>query len=95
MRAFYPILTASSVVLNVYGASAQPTGDLPPNTIDCAAFYKAPNGTWYVGQATTFDLGTEVGTKRLTLMKSVIGRKFIIAGTNLYDVLERKCGSHG
>lgn len=94
MRALYSILTAASVALNAYSALGQSAGDLPPNTINCAAFYKAPNGNWYVGQATTFDLGTESGTKRLTVMKSVIGRKFIIAGTNLYDVLERKCSGY-
>jgi hypothetical protein len=92
MRAFYSILTASSVALNVYSAFAQPTHDLPPDTIICAAFNKRPDGNWYVGRATTFDLETTIGTKRLTLLNSVIGRKFSIAGTNLYDVLERKCG---
>lgn len=92
MRAFYSILTASSVALNVNSALAQPTADLPPNTIICAAFTKRPDGNWYVGRATTFDLGTTIGTKRLTLLNSVIGPKFNIAGTNLYDVLERKCG---
>jgi hypothetical protein len=92
MRAFYSILTASSVALNVYSAIAQPTDDLPPNTINCAAFIKRPDGNWYVGRVTTFDLGTATGTKRLALLNSVIGRKFNIAGTNLYDILERKCG---
>lgn len=92
MRAFYSLLAVSSIALNVYSALAQPTDDLPPNTINCAAFAKRPDGNWYVGRPTTFDLWTTVGTKRLTLLNSVIGRKFNIAGTNLHDVLEHKCG---
>ncbi len=69
-------------------ASAQPT--LPPNTIQCSAFQKQHNGSWYVSQLTTFDLGT---TKGMSLLHSEVGRRdFVFDGVDLFDVLEKKCG---
>jgi hypothetical protein len=50
-------LLASCVLLVSQLALAQAGRDLPPNTIDCAAFQRTPNGNWYAGRRTTFDIG--------------------------------------
>jgi hypothetical protein len=89
MRIFFCAL----IVPIIFGASnlvAQTSGDLPPNTIECGAFVKRPNGNWYAGQPTTFDIGT---TKRVTVGNQEISpRAFNFGGTDLYTLLERKCG---
>jgi hypothetical protein len=68
---------------------AQP-GDLPQNTIDCAAFIKRANGSWYVGGTTTFDFGSH---KNNILARTEIHRRYMtFDGVDLFDILERKCG---
>ena len=51
------VLIASCAVLIGSLALARGDKESPPNTIDCAAFKKTPNGNWYVGPQTTFDIG--------------------------------------
>ncbi len=70
-------------------ASAQLAG-LPPNTIQCSAFQKQLNGSWYVSNLTIFDFGN---TKEMALVHSEIGRRdFVFDGVNLFEVLDKKCG---
>jgi hypothetical protein len=85
------VLVASCTVLMTSLALARTAKELPPNTIDCAAFQKTPNGNWYVGSQTIFDVGS---------LKSIrLGNYLIIPhdtnssfrGIDLYDILERKC----
>jgi hypothetical protein len=51
------ILVASCTLLVGSFALARADTGLPSNTIDCAVFKKTPNGNWYVGPRTTFDVG--------------------------------------
>jgi hypothetical protein len=51
------VLIASCAVLVSSLALARADKESPPNTIDCAAFKKTPNGNCYVGPQTTFDIG--------------------------------------
>jgi hypothetical protein len=87
------VLVASCTVFMSGLALARTGNELPPNTIDCAAFKKTPNGNWYVGSETIFDVGS---------LKSIrLGNYLIIPhdtnssfrGIDLYGILERKCGS--
>ena len=86
------VLVASCAIVTSNLARAQTAKLLLPNTIDCAAFQKTPNGNWYVGSETIFDVGS---------LKSVrLGNYLVIPhdtnssfrGIDLYDILERKCG---
>jgi hypothetical protein len=86
------LVLASWVVVMSNLALARAGKELPPNTIDCAAFQKTPNGNWYVGSRTTFDVGS---------LKSIrLGNYLVVPhdtnssfhGIDLYDILERKCG---
>jgi len=90
MRTFGYCLLSIFLFLDASNLAAQPSNSLPPNTIDCAAFTKQPNGNWYVGAPTTFDIGS---VKHMTLSQSVIDPHFMnVGGADLYDVLNRKCG---
>ena len=81
-------LVASVITMGVSCLSAQ-TADGPPNTIDCAAFIKHPNRTWYVGEPIT----VAIGTAGMTLSHMEIGPgAMYLAGVDLYAVLEHKCG---
>jgi len=87
--ASYAMATTFSVLALIAQTAAQPA-PLPPNTIDCSAFKKLPNGSWYVGAPTTFDIGS---VKRMTLSNSTLNLNSMnLGGANLYGVLERKCG---
>jgi hypothetical protein len=86
------VLVAFCAIVTSNLALAQTAKRLPPNTIDCAAFQKTPNGNWYVGSETIFDVGS---------LKSIrLGNYLVIPhdtnsgfrGIDLYDILERKCG---
>ncbi|MCP1732635.1 hypothetical protein ABIF38_005054 [Bradyrhizobium japonicum] len=66
------------------------TAAAQPNTIDCSAFSKRSDGTWYVGAPTTFDVGN---TTSITVAVRAVGRNFMnIAGDDLFDLIEAKCG---
>ena len=81
-------LVASVITMGVSCLSAQTANDLP-STIDCAAFTKHPNGTWYVGEPTT----VAIGTASVTLSHIEIGPGGMrVGGADLYTVLEHKCG---
>jgi hypothetical protein len=81
-------LVASMITMGASCLSAQ-TADDPPNTIDCAAFTKHANGTWYVGEPTI----VAVGTASVTLSHIEIAPEGMnLGGADLYTVLERKCG---
>jgi len=73
-------------------ALAQASKGLPPNTIDCAAFQKTPNGNWYVGSRTVFDVGSlkSVGLANYLVIPHDTNSSF--RGVDLYEILERKCG---
>jgi hypothetical protein len=89
MRSKKFALAASMIAMGASSLSAQ-TADYPPNSIDCAAFTKHSNGTWYVRGSTTFDIGTMKG---VTISQSEIGPGGMnLGGTNLYIVIEHKCG---
>jgi hypothetical protein len=62
------------------------------NTIQCAAFKKMPDGTWYVGEPTMFRIGTF--KKTIFTHVSIGPHFFTFGGVDLYAVLERKCGAH-
>jgi len=64
--------------------------DIVPNTIDCAAFKKLPDGSWQVDEPTTFDAGA---TTAMTLSNKTVSRRVIdVGGADLFDVIEAKCG---
>jgi hypothetical protein len=93
-----PLLSAlvavdAGATLTATAASAAGRGAriLPRNTIQCPAFEKLPDGTWHVSEA-TFRIGN---FKKMVFTNLTIGPHFFtFAGTDLYSVLQRKCGSH-
>ncbi|HSP49882.1 MAG TPA: hypothetical protein VLN61_06820 [Pseudolabrys sp.] len=65
---------------------------LPPNTIPCKAFTKRESGNWYVAGPVTLDLGS---AENKTLQNIEIPPKFFtIGGVDLYDAIQKKCGSN-
>jgi hypothetical protein len=84
---------ASCAVLVSSLALARADKELPPNTIDCAAFKKTPNGNWYVGTRTTFDVGPlkAIGLGNYLVIPHDTNSSF--RGVDLYAILERKCGA--
>jgi hypothetical protein len=85
-------LIASCAVLISSFVLAQADKELPPNTIDCAAFKKTPNGNWYVGPRTTFDVAPlkAIGLANYLVVPHDTNASF--RGVDLFDILERKCG---
>ncbi len=86
------VLVASSALPMGHLALAQAGEVLPPNTIDCATFNKTPNGNWYVGPRTTFDVGP---LKAISLSNYLViphDTNSSFRGVDLYEILERKCG---
>ena len=74
------------------GALAQVSGSpLPHNTIDCRDWTHNPDGSWTVhDNAKPFDLGK---TTNMTMHSETIGPHDIsIGGSNLWQVLNQKCG---
>ena len=86
------ILVASCAVLVSSLALAQADKGLPPNTIDCAAFKKTPNGNWYVGPRTTFDVGPLKAIRLGNYLVIPHDTNANFRGVDLYDILERECG---
>jgi hypothetical protein len=82
---FFPVLIA---VLLPFAALAK---DIVPNTIDCAAFAKQPDGSWQVDGTTTFDAGA--ATQVTLSNKTVSHRAMDVGGADLFDVIEAKCGA--
>lgn len=84
------ILGVVFVVATIATAAAQ-SRDLLPNTIGCAAFTKAPDGSWVVKGSTTFDAGS---TKRMTLSDTSFSKHVfgLDNGIDLADLLDAKCG---
>ena len=65
---------------------------LSPNTIPCKAFMKNGRGNWYVRGPVTFDLGS---AENKTLQNMEIPPKFFtIGGVDLYEAVQKKCGSN-
>jgi hypothetical protein len=65
---------------------------LPSNTIPCEAFTKNERGNWYVKGPVTFDLGS---AENKTLQNLEITPKFFtIGGVDLYEAVQKKCGSN-
>jgi hypothetical protein len=81
------ILTASTA-LPVAQDSAP--GNTQDNTIiDCSAFQKQSNGSYYAGGSTT----VKIGTASMTLSSMPVGpRSISLGGVDLYDAIDRKCG---
>jgi len=86
------VLVASWLLLMSHLATARAEKELPPNTIDCSAFQRTPNGNWYVGPRTTFDVGPlkGIGLRNYLVIPHDTNSSF--RGIDLYDILERKCG---
>jgi hypothetical protein len=79
--------TVANLTCNAKGATIPVV-----NTIQCSAFKKMPDGTWYVEGPTTFRIGT---FKKTTFTQQTIGPGFFAFGkADLYKVLEGKCGAH-
>jgi hypothetical protein len=75
-----PILCLSGIA---YG------DELPPNTIDCSQFKKIGDQWTEVGTAEF-----SIGTSKMKLSASPIPpHLFNYGGADLYEVLEKKCGS--
>jgi hypothetical protein len=90
MRAGTILLAISAAVIASGAAVAQ--NEAMPNTIDCAAFTKRPNGNWYVGSKITFDLGE---VRNITLDTEEVPPHFLsFGGTDLYNAIEQKCAKH-
>jgi len=69
------------------GAAAE---DIVPNTIDCAAFKKLPDGSWQAEGTTTFDAGA---ASAIRLSNRAISRRTMdVGGADLFQVIEAKCG---
>jgi hypothetical protein len=72
-------------------AFAQTPEKLPPNTINCADWHRAPNGTWFSNRgARPFELGS---AKNLNLSGSVIyPHSMQLGGYDITPILDAKCG---
>ena len=86
------VLVANCALLMSHLALAQAAKALPPNTIDCAAFKKTPNGNWYVGARTTFDVGALRAISLSNYLVIPHDTNSSFRGFDLYEILERKCG---
>ena len=65
--------------------------DIVPNSIDCTAFARLPDGSWRVDGTTTFDAGAATA---VTLSnKNIRPRMMDVGGADLFDVIEAKCAS--
>jgi hypothetical protein len=97
-REFIALMESTAVIVVVTLADANLTcnakrATIPVvNTIQCSAFKKMPDGTWYAEGPTTFRIGT---FKKTTFTQQSIGPRFFSFGkADLYKVLEGKCGPH-
>ena len=90
-RAASTVLLAASVLASAPAAWAANDSSLPPVTIDCKQFSK-------VGPLEWNEIGTahfKIGNADETLTKTPIKpNSQISAGTDVYRVLEAKCGAH-
>jgi hypothetical protein len=65
--------------------------DIVPNSIDCTAFARLPDGSWRVDGTTTFNAGAATA---VTLSnKNIRPRMMDVGGADLFDVIETKCAS--
>jgi hypothetical protein len=80
-------LTAANLTCNAKGAT------LPVvTTIQCSAFKKMPDGTWYVEGPNYL---SHWNVQKTTFTLQSIGPGFFAFGkVDLYKVLEGKCGAH-
>jgi hypothetical protein len=77
------------LALPLFGAAW--ADELPSNTIDCSQF-KKDGGSWIQTGSDSFDVGSRPG---LHMTGARIQRNGIKIGNDyLYDILEKKCGSH-
>jgi hypothetical protein len=91
------LIESTAVIVVVTLTAANPAaatkraGAPVKNTIQCSAFKKMPDGTWYVEGPTTFRIGT---FKKTTFTQQSIGPDFFTFGrADLYKVLEGKCSA--
>jgi hypothetical protein len=69
------------------GGIAQTPGIFPQDALDCAAFRKLPNHSWYVGPKTS------IGSVKISLADTEIQpRNFMMGGQDLCEIIEKKCG---
>jgi hypothetical protein len=88
------VVAIAAVVLpaTIVTAAAKDAGVAPESTVQCSAFKKMPDGTWYVGTPTTVSIGN---FSKMTFSTISIGpHSFTFGGADLYQVLETKCGPH-
>jgi hypothetical protein len=85
------IAAITAMVLPATIAAAADAGATPDTTINCSAFKKMPDGSWYVGAPTTVSLG---GFRKTTFSTISIGpHNFTMGGADVYEFLESKCGA--
>jgi len=80
------------VICLALGLSCAASAQDIPNTIDCTAFSKARDGSWYVSkQQTTFAFGP---FKAVTFSKKqrVKPKSISFGGADVFDAIEKKCG---
>ena len=84
-KALFPVVIALPLPFAAFAK------DIVPNTIDCGAFAKMPDGSWQVDGTTTFDAGAATA---VTLSNKVVSRRVMdVGGADLYEVIEAKCGA--
>ena len=91
--AFIAPVAVAAVPLLATGTAVARDGHNPiKNSIQCSAFKKMADGTWYVGRPTTFRIGP---FKKTTFREASIGPdNFTFGEADLYEALEAKCGAH-
>ena len=87
MRMRY-IFVACLALTSFSSASAQDG----TNTIDCAAFSKARDGSWYVSkQQTTFAFGP-LKSVTFTKRQRIKPKSISFGGADVFEAIEKKCG---
>ncbi|MGA8693704.1 MAG: hypothetical protein WB689_07630 [Xanthobacteraceae bacterium] len=91
--AFIAPVAVAALPLIAPGTAVARGGHNPiKNSIQCSAFKKMADGTWYVGRPTTFRIGP---FKKTTFREASIGPdNFMFGEADLYEALEAKCGAH-
>jgi hypothetical protein len=87
----FVVAMAAVVLPTAIATAAAKDAAVPPgSTVQCSAFKKMPDGTWYVGAPTTVGIGT---FSKMTFSTISIGPHFFsFGGVDLYEFLENKCG---
>jgi hypothetical protein len=91
-KRFVVAIAAVVLATAIVAAAAKDADVAPQSTVQCSAFKRMPNGTWYVGAPTTVSIGK---FSKMTFSTISIGpHSFTFGGADLYEVIENKCGPH-